>query len=117
PPSSLLPPPSSLQFPLPLPGAHQLINSALAIATVQVLQQQGWKIPEAAIVSGMAKTQWPGRLQWITWQNQPVLIDGAHNPAAAIALRHYIDHSEKSAPSRFIGSWGMLTTKDHADVF
>ncbi|NJN58115.1 MAG: bifunctional folylpolyglutamate synthase/dihydrofolate synthase [Leptolyngbyaceae cyanobacterium SL_5_9] len=116
PPSSLLLHPSSLKFPLPLPGAHQLINSALAIATLQILQQQGWKISEAAIVSGMAKTQWPGRLQWIVWQNQPMLIDGAHNPAAAIALRHYIDNSEKvRQPIHWV--MGMLTTKDHADVF
>ncbi|MBD2069413.1 bifunctional folylpolyglutamate synthase/dihydrofolate synthase [Leptolyngbya sp. FACHB-671] len=108
--------PLPLKFPLPLPGAHQLINSALAIATVQILQQQGWEISEAAIVSGMSKTQWPGRLQWITWQEQPVLIDGAHNPAAAIALRHYIDNSEKvRQPIHWV--MGMLTTKDHADVF
>jgi dihydrofolate synthase / folylpolyglutamate synthase len=115
-PSSPIPRPSSLQFPLPLPGNHQLINSALAIATIQILQQQGWEISEAAILSGMSKTQWPGRLQWITWQDQPVLIDGAHNPAAAIALRHYIDNSERvRQPIHWV--MGMLTTKDHADVF
>ncbi|NJR60889.1 MAG: hypothetical protein HC769_19930, partial [Cyanobacteria bacterium CRU_2_1] len=44
-----------VQYPLPLPGIHQLINSALAIAALQLLQQQGWAITEKHIIQGMAK--------------------------------------------------------------
>ncbi|MBD1901787.1 bifunctional folylpolyglutamate synthase/dihydrofolate synthase [Trichocoleus sp. DQ-A3] len=103
-----------IKYPLPLLGDIQLNNSALAIASFQILQQQGWEISEDAIASGMAKTQWVGRLQWTSWQNHPLLIDGAHNPAAAIALRQYVDTLEKS-PIHWV--MGMLSTKDHADIF
>lgn len=108
--------PAPLKYPLSLPGAHQLANSALAIATLQLLQQQGWAISEEDIIKGMAKTQWLGRLQWMTWQGRQLLIDGAHNPAGAAALRHYLDNSETiTRPVQFV--MGMLSTKDHADVF
>lgn len=105
-----------LQYPLPLPGLHQLTNSALSIATLQVLQQQGWKISEADIVQGIAKTQWQGRLQWFKWQHRSILIDGAHNPAGAAMLRHYVDHSDRvNHPICWV--MGMIANKDHADVF
>ncbi|WP_225913918.1 bifunctional folylpolyglutamate synthase/dihydrofolate synthase [Leptolyngbya ohadii] len=106
----------SMQYPLPLLGAHQLINSALAIATLQILQQQGWQISREQIVAGMGKTTWQGRLQWIDWQGQPLLVDGAHNPAGAMMLRQYIDSSSPvSKPVAWV--MGMISGKDHGDVF
>jgi len=102
-----------IQYPLPLLGEIQLSNSAIAIATLQILSSQGWQIPEKAIASGMAKTTWPGRLQWTTWQNHRLLIDGAHNPAAAIALRQYVD--TLNTPVTWV--MGILFTKDHAEIF
>ena len=102
-----------IQYPLPLLGEIQLSNSAIAIATLQILSSQGWQIPEKAIASGMAKTTWPGRLQWTTWQNHRLLIDGAHNPAAAIALRQYVD--TLNTPVTWV--MGILSTKDHAEIF
>lgn len=113
-----------LVYPLPLPGPHQLMNSALAIATLQVLRDQGWGIPDAAIVEGLRQTRWPGRIQWVTWRGHQVLIDGAHNPAAAAALRQYVDrrvNESVEGGDRPLSSihWvmGMLSTKDHGDVF
>lgn len=106
--------PKSIKYPLPLLGDIQLSNSALAIAALQILREQGWEISEPALTAGMAKTKWPGRLQWTTWQNHPLLIDGAHNPAAAQALCQYVDTLHKSPISWVMG---MLSTKDHADIF
>ena len=103
----------SVKYPLPLLGKVQLSNSAIAITTVQLLQKQGWHIPELAIQTGMRKTKWLGRLQWTKWQEQPLLIDGAHNTAAAIALRQYVDTLNK--PTTWV--MGMLSTKDHEDIF
>lgn len=94
-------------------GEHQRINSGIAIAMLQLLQQQGWHISTAAIQKGIATTHWPGRLQWLTWQGQQLLIDGAHNPAAAEMLRRYVD----SLPQPVIWLMGMLATKDHKDIF
>jgi dihydrofolate synthase/folylpolyglutamate synthase len=61
----------------------------------------------------MAKTRWLGRLQWTTWQNRSLLVDGAHNPAAAKVLRQYVDTLNKSV----VWVMGMLSTKDHEDIF
>lgn len=123
----------SLTYPLPFPGEHQLVNSALAVEALLELRRQGWKIPNAAIVQGMGAARWPGRLQWVRWQDDagqphPLLIDGAHNPAAAQVLRRYVDtqlpKADKlhpalpSTPDQGV-AWlmGMLTTKDHREVF
>lgn len=129
-----------LRYTIPFPGAHQLTNSAIAIAALQCLRDQGWHISDAAIQSGMAAAYWPGRLQWLSWktsegQPYPWLIDGAHNPAAAKVLRAYVDAISQpnlpplearplrerniTVPIKGPVTWlmGMLTTKDHADVF
>ena len=102
----------SIQYPLPLLGEVQLNNSAIAIATLQILQQQGWHISESVIQTGMAKTHWLGRLQWTSWNNHKLLLDGAHNTSAAKALRQYIDTLNQPV------TWvmGMLSTKDHTGI-
>lgn len=103
-------------YPLPLLGAHQRMNSALAIAALQILQKQGWSITDAQIQSGLAKTQWTARLQWYTWQNRTFLIDAAHNSAGARMLRDYLDQSDRvQTPITWV--IGMISNKDHADVF
>ena len=94
-------------------GEHQRVNSGVAIAILQLLQRQGWSISTEAIQTGMATTKWPGRLQWLTWHGQQLLIDGAHNPAAAQVLRQYVDQ----LPQPVTWLMGMLATKDHADIF
>ncbi|MDJ0691687.1 MAG: folylpolyglutamate synthase/dihydrofolate synthase family protein [Xenococcaceae cyanobacterium MO_188.B32] len=105
-----------IEYPLPLPGEVQLTNSALAIAACQILQQQGWNISTEAIQAGMSKTRWLARLQWTRWKNLPLLIDGAHNPAAAGALRNYVD-SLNVRDRSIIWVMGILSTKDHQDIF
>ncbi|HEY9711019.1 MAG TPA: hypothetical protein V6D48_22625, partial [Oculatellaceae cyanobacterium] len=47
------------------------------------------------------------------WKNHRLLIDGAHNPAAAKALRQYVD--TLNTPVTWV--MGILSTKDHADIF
>jgi dihydrofolate synthase/folylpolyglutamate synthase len=69
----------------------------------------------------MAKTQWPGRLQWVTWQGQRLLVDGAHNPAGAIALRRFVDTHGDTSETNYgdrpiVWVVGMIGTKDHAEV-
>jgi dihydrofolate synthase / folylpolyglutamate synthase len=101
-----------ITYDLRLLGDLQLVNSGVAIATLQTLRRQGWSISDTAIATGMANTTWPGRLQWTQWQGLPLLLDGAHNEAAAIALRQYVDSLEQ--PVHWL--MGMLSTKDHAQV-
>jgi len=101
-----------LTYPLPLSGTVQLTNSAVAVATLQYLQKQGWNISDAAIEQGMEKTRWLGRLQWVTWQNRPLLLDGAHNPAAAQGLRDYVD----TLPQPVTWIMGILATKEQEKI-
>ncbi|MDL5057294.1 bifunctional folylpolyglutamate synthase/dihydrofolate synthase [Geitlerinema calcuttense] len=116
--AQFMPPPglTEMTYPVSLLGEMQLQNSALAIATLQLLQQQGWHIPDTTIQQGMAQTQWAGRLQWYSWQNTRILIDGAHNPAAAQVLRQYIE-TLGYAETQITWVMGMLSTKDHRDIF
>jgi dihydrofolate synthase/folylpolyglutamate synthase len=103
-----------IEYPLPLLGEFQLVNSALAIAAIQILQEKGWQISSQAIRQGMAKTQWLGRLQWYTWRGYKLLIDGAHNPAAAQELRQFVDTLDVDSVTWVMG---MLSTKDHREIF
>ncbi|MBE9223105.1 bifunctional folylpolyglutamate synthase/dihydrofolate synthase [Cyanobacterium stanieri LEGE 03274] len=101
-----------IEYPLSLNGDIQLHNSAIAIATIQILINKGWHINNQAIIEGMKKTRWQGRLQWIKWQNKSILIDGAHNVDSAKILRNYVDTLDKKT------TWvmGMLSTKDHQGI-
>ena len=91
-------------------GDVQRINSAIAIAILRQLQQQGWALQDEAIAQGLANTSWPGRLQWLDYQGRRLLIDGAHNLEAAIALRQAVD---QLFPNQSV-TWllGMLRAKD-----
>lgn len=109
----------ALKYRSPLLGDIQRHNVALAIATLQNLRQQGWQLSDETIANGIAKTKWAGRLQWFNWQGHNLLIDGAHNPASAEVLRQFVDSPAISGNRSVSIHWvmGMLSTKDHADVF
>jgi dihydrofolate synthase/folylpolyglutamate synthase len=106
------------EYPLTLLGDHQLINSAIAIAVVQSLRTQGWQISDDDMWTGLANTQWAGRLQWIEFnlngKSCNILIDGAHNEAAANYLRQFVDESFPDQRKRWV--IGILNTKDQLGI-
>jgi len=72
----------------PLIGAHQQRNVALAIAAaVELATTHGFPIMPASIAAGIRETRWPGRLERITACGKEWILDVAHNPAGAWALR------------------------------
>jgi dihydrofolate synthase/folylpolyglutamate synthase len=72
----------------PLAGAHQHRNLALAIAAaVELARRNSLPITAAAIAEGIRTTRWPGRLERITRDRTGWILDVAHNPAGAWALR------------------------------
>lgn len=72
----------------PLVGAHQQRNVALAIAAaVELRQNHGFPITAESIAEGIRTTRWPGRLERITRGTVEWILDVAHNPAGAWALR------------------------------
>jgi dihydrofolate synthase/folylpolyglutamate synthase len=78
--------------PLGLPGTFQRANAAVAVAMASALRQGGWAIPEEAIRRGLRQAHWPGRLERRAFRGRPLLLDGAHNPPGALALRGELDH-------------------------
>jgi dihydrofolate synthase / folylpolyglutamate synthase len=72
----------------PLAGAHQQRNVALAIAAaVELSGDRRFPIPPASLEEGIRHTAWPGRLERIPRENVEWILDVAHNPAGAWALR------------------------------
>lgn len=72
----------------PLTGAHQQRNIALAIAAaVELVEHHGFPVTPAAIQNGIRLTRWPGRLERLVKNRTEWILDVAHNPAGAWALR------------------------------
>ena len=72
----------------PLAGAHQHRNVALAIAAaVELAQNHGFPITPATVAEGVHATKWPGRLEQLRSGGLTWILDVAHNPAGAWALR------------------------------
>jgi dihydrofolate synthase/folylpolyglutamate synthase len=74
-----------MHLPVPLPGEHQAINCALALATIDTLKSAGFEFPEVEMHDGLANTRSPGRME-LVWDRPRILVDGAHNAAAIGAL-------------------------------
>jgi dihydrofolate synthase / folylpolyglutamate synthase len=72
-----------------LAGDHQFENAALILATCELLSDQGIHLTEETLRQGLADTRWPGRLEMV--RDKPlVILDGAHNLAAARNLGRYL---------------------------
>jgi len=84
----------------PLAGVHQQRNIALAIAAaVEIRNSHGFTITPAQIASGIRGTQWPGRLERVPVPGRAdVLMDVAHNPAGAWALRAALSALDEAEP-------------------
>jgi dihydrofolate synthase/folylpolyglutamate synthase len=73
----------------PLIGRHQLRNVALAVASAVELSRQGFPVTPRSIERGIGETRWPARFQ-VVRAGEPAadyVLDVAHNPAGAWALR------------------------------
>ena len=87
----------------PLLGLVQMENLAVAATAATLLG-----IPAASIVAGAASVRWPGRLQWVDG-TPPLLLDGAHNPAALAALRPEV--TALAGGRRVVALFGAMADK------
>lgn len=71
---------------IPLPGHHQIINGATAVVLAELAARGRFPLPAEAVDRGLRETNWPGRFQ-IVGRAPAVVLDGAHNPESAAALR------------------------------
>ena len=105
---------------LPLPsllGDFQLSNISTAVATARVLDQ--FNISNAHIKKAIKKIEIEGRLQnitrgklreYVSKKNQ-IIVDGAHNPMAAYAIKKYIKTLDKNKKVFMV--LGMMANKEH----
>jgi dihydrofolate synthase/folylpolyglutamate synthase len=112
----------TLELPLPrLPGAHQAMNAALAVAMIR--HQRAVSVPESALRAAMGWADWPGRLQRLARgplgallpEGSELWLDGAHNPAAARAVADFFRaHVPTERPFHIVA--GILANKDAAGI-
>lgn len=75
---------------IPLLGPHQVVNAATAYAALQVLRRRGLELDDQTIREGMARTRWPARFE-VLQRHPPLVVDGAHNAAAARQVHLTVD--------------------------
>jgi dihydrofolate synthase/folylpolyglutamate synthase len=91
----------------PLVGRHQLRNLALAIAAAVELHNQGTaQITPETIAQGIRETHWPGRFQVVpaAGDNPEYVLDVAHNPAGAWALRSTLSAAYQNSAGNHPGN-------------
>ena len=76
---------------LALRGRHQLTNAAVAVALAESLAEDSFHITREHVVAGLEAAEHAGRLELDARRTPALLLDGAHNPAGARALRAYLD--------------------------
>ena len=99
----------SFRVRLPLLGSHQVKNLATALSALVAFQasqshrpephfaqglrgaqrERGFTISQDAMVVGISKTSWEGRLDVVS-HSPLVIVDGAHNPDGVHALREFL---------------------------
>jgi dihydrofolate synthase/folylpolyglutamate synthase len=94
---------------LNLIGRHQYGNAALALAALELLADRGFPVSEEALREGLSNTRWPGRLEQVA-QDPRIILDGAHNPAAALSLAQTLKRSRGNG--RLILVLGIMADKD-----
>ena len=100
----------------PLIGRHQLRNVALAITAAEELSKQGFAITADTIEKGIRDTRWPGRFQVVpSRDNSPeYVLDVAHNPAGAWALRSALSTFYGEHPLIFV--FGAMRDKEIGEM-
>jgi dihydrofolate synthase/folylpolyglutamate synthase len=106
-----------------LKGKYQMINTGLALATLEVLDQFGFPVNESQIRSGLKNVFWPGRLESFCLSRDDgtlvecssadtlhYLLDGAHNPAGIATLAEALKNDYEY--DRLILVWAAMSDKD-----
>ena len=103
-----LPGETALSIRCPLAGEHQVENAVTA-----ALALLACGVDRRAIETGIAAAEWPGRLEYVR-ERPAIILDGAHNPAAARALAAYITRFYAGARLRLI--FGIMRDKAAAEI-
>ncbi|KWT78222.1 bifunctional folylpolyglutamate synthase/dihydrofolate synthase [Candidatus Magnetominusculus xianensis] len=96
---------------IPFTGVHQVENAACAARTAEILFNgtQG-------LESALRGIKWPGRCELIKYAGVDMLLDGAHNPAAAEALSQTLQGIYVQSFPAIILIIGAMADKDTAGM-
>ena len=105
----------TIELPRPaLPGVHQYDNAGIAVATMRA---SGLAIGEDAIAQGIARAEWPARMQRLGGRLAAMLspgwelwLDGGHNPGGGQAIAEHIRGAWADRPVHLVV--GMKKAKD-----
>jgi dihydrofolate synthase / folylpolyglutamate synthase len=103
----------------PLVGRHQLRNLALAITAAVELRNQGTvQITPETIAQGIRETHWPGRFQVVpaAGDNPEYVLDVAHNPAGAWALRSTLSSAYSGNDREITLVFGVMRDKAMQEI-
>ena len=100
---------SHFPFPISLKGDYQKMNAAIAVKAAEILG-----IDNEKICAALNQVEWAGRFEVIENSSGVFVIDGAHNPHGAAALRDSLD---KNFPfGKRIWVFGALKDKNFAEM-
>ncbi len=99
-----------------LNGKFQQHNKDIALAAIGALGKfHSIKINKNKIISGLKKTEWPARLQFVS---KNILVDAAHNPSGFEVLKKELNIIKKQRKIRnFVFVAGIQNTKDIPAIF
>lgn len=97
---------------LPLHGAHQADNAALALAAAEQFAG-GRGFAEALVSEGFERVRVPGRMEAMA-RRPLVLLDGAHNVAGIEVLNEALEEAFATGPRTLVV--GLLAEKDPAEM-
>jgi len=102
------------RYHLGLLGLYQTRNAANVLTAIDILRENGHRIPEEAVVAGLSAAQWKARFE-ILGRDPLVIYDGAHNPqgiAGAVEnIRHYLAPLGENGKIDLL--MGVMADKDH----
>lgn len=95
-------------------GSYQIENAVAAIEAAHVLQKNGYQeIQDCTIQEGIAVSHVRGRFECVN-EDPYVLVDGAHNPQAAVELRRSLETYFPGEAFTYI--FGVFRDKDYVQM-
>ncbi len=95
---------------LPLAGEHMAKNACVTLGIIDVLREQGIKIPDEAVYEGFRSVRHRGRFETIS-ENPLFILDGAHNDDGIAALKKAVN--DLFSGKKLVGITGMLADKEY----
>lgn len=101
-----------LALKLALKGLWQRENLALVLTAIEILKKNNINVPQEAVEKGLKSVNHPCRFEYFKEKN--ILVDGAHNPNGALALRESINYYFPNKKIKFI--FGCLKNKEYTKM-